>query len=93
MKKKLFIGAGAAVLLIFVVGTVFAFLRPEYTSEAVGILFRNELELHPEDLMGEEPEDNKQKPAPEVGQSPYPTPGKTAPRMQEQESSSEQPEE
>ena len=56
MRRKIILIAGAIVLLVFVLGTVFAFLRPEYTREAVDILFRSELMLHPEELPpGQQP--------------------------------------
>lgn len=49
MKKKLWAIVCALVGVFFVLGIVFAYLRPAYTKEAADILFKNELSIEKED--------------------------------------------
>ncbi|MBO6158324.1 MAG: hypothetical protein J6P72_03555 [Firmicutes bacterium] len=56
MKKKLWTIVCALVSLFFILGIVFAYLRPAYTKEATDILFKNELSIEKED-SGNRPHD------------------------------------
>ncbi len=45
MKKKLVKIAGMLISLFLIIGAACCILRPEYTKEALGILFENEIDI------------------------------------------------